>query len=230
MSSILSEHLILRGIVGSRAYGLDHAGSDTDRLGVFVLPTECFWRLEPAVETWRSSGEDETWHEFGKAMRLFLAVNPTLTELLWLPEDLLEVCAPVGEELRRERRRFLCAKRVHDSYGRYAMSQLRRLQRRHAEGKEGFSSDTRKRTAKHARHLFRLLEQGRRLLATGELQVRVDDPASYERFDGAGVEDITAMFNEELVRFELVESRLPDQPDSAWVEAYIERVRRASLS
>lgn len=41
----LHQHVIYRCIVGSRAYGLDHADSDTDRRGVYLPPAEMHWSL-----------------------------------------------------------------------------------------------------------------------------------------------------------------------------------------
>ena len=33
------QNIILESITGSRAYGLNHANSDTDKMGVFIAPT-----------------------------------------------------------------------------------------------------------------------------------------------------------------------------------------------
>lgn len=41
----MSDDLILSVVTGSRAYGLETGVSDTDRRGVFVVPTPDFWRL-----------------------------------------------------------------------------------------------------------------------------------------------------------------------------------------
>lgn len=34
------KNIILEGITGSKAYGLDHEGSDIDIKGIYVVPTE----------------------------------------------------------------------------------------------------------------------------------------------------------------------------------------------
>ncbi len=41
----LYEHVIYSCVVGSRAYGLDDEGSDTDRRGVYLPPAELHWSL-----------------------------------------------------------------------------------------------------------------------------------------------------------------------------------------
>ncbi len=44
-------HVLLSGIVGSTAYGLAHAGSDIDRLGMFAAPTEQLHGLHRSAES-----------------------------------------------------------------------------------------------------------------------------------------------------------------------------------
>lgn len=34
------QNIILEGVTGSKAYGLDHADSDEDIKGIYILPTE----------------------------------------------------------------------------------------------------------------------------------------------------------------------------------------------
>lgn len=223
-------HILLRGVVGSSAYGLAREGSDIDRLGIFAYPTDAFWglrNLDDSVVTHEPS--DVTLHEVAKYVRLALKCNPTILELMWLPEHLIEINTVHGKTLRHMREAFLSTKAVRDSYGGYAKQQVERLQRRNKDGKEGFSSDTKKRTAKHARHCFRLLEQGRQLLVTGNMNIRVADPASYWSFDNATVEQIVARFEEGDEEFRSAPSCLPDEPDFASVELFLHSVRRYYL-
>jgi predicted nucleotidyltransferase len=146
-------HVLLSGIVGSTAYGLAHEGSDVDRLGVFAAPTEKLHGLHRPKESHVSTAPDRTLHEVAKWCRLALSGNPTAMELVWLPTGLYEVRTPLGDELIGIRSSFLSRQRVRDAYLGYATQQFRRLERR---GGGSFSADTRRRTAKHARHLKRL--------------------------------------------------------------------------
>ena len=41
----LYDSVIYRCIVGSRAYGLNHADSDTDRRGIYLPPADLHWSL-----------------------------------------------------------------------------------------------------------------------------------------------------------------------------------------
>ena len=219
---------LLSGIVGSIAYGLARVGSDVDRLGVFAAPTVEVAGLDwaPARDTHVSTKPDVTTHEVGKFLRLALKGNPTITELMWLPPELRETAHPLGGRLVELRGAFLSERGVRSAYGGYARQQAHRLANR---GDGSFSSDTRKRTAKHARHLARLLRQGRELLATGTLTVRVPDPDWYWQFDDMSAEQMLSVYEQEDVLFMATTSVLPEAPDRAAVSAYLVDVRREFL-
>ncbi|GGZ83984.1 DNA polymerase beta superfamily protein [Streptomyces echinoruber] len=216
-------NVLLSGIVGSTAYGLAHEGSDVDRLGVFAAPTVRLHGLHAPRESHVTRAPDRTLHEAAKWCRLALGGNPTAMELVWLPDELYEVRTPLGDELIGIRTAFLSAKRVRDAYLGYATQQFRRLQNR-ADASPG----TRRRTAKHARHLKRLCHQGLELYATGRLTLRVENPQEYRDFGDRVAADSQAALP--LLRafeaaFDDTPTVLPDRPDEAPVEAWLRRVR-----
>lgn len=221
--------LLLQGVVGSTAYGLSREGSDVDRLGVFVAPT-----IEVAGLDWHSGREtkvqtkpDVTLHEVGKYLRLALKCNPTIMELLWLSKDLLEYAEPFyGLRLVGLRKAFLSEKYVRAAYGGYAYQQANKLRER---GDGSFSADTRKRTAKHARHILRLLRQGRELLETGKLTIRVPDPESYFAFDDMTSSEMLDVYEKEDKLFLGAKSVLPSAPDVDKVREYLTAVRMRFL-
>ncbi|MFF8194986.1 DNA polymerase beta superfamily protein [Streptomyces bobili] len=220
------QNILLSGVVGSTAYGLAHAGSDVDRLGLFAAPTEELHGLHPPQESHVSTAPDRTLHEAAKWCRLALGGNPTVTELVWLPDELYEVRTPLGDELLDIRTTFLSARRVRDAYLGYATQQFRRLLGR---GDGSFSADTRKRTAKHARHLKRLCAQGYELYTTGKLSIRVDDPESFHRFGEQVADDpetALPLLRRYETAFEEARSVLPGQPDERAADAWLRKVRR----
>lgn len=85
--------ILLSGVVGSTAYGLDTADSDVDRLGLFAAPTVAFHGLHRPQESHVTIHPDATYHEAAKWIRLALGGNPTVTELVWL--DQYEVTTPL---------------------------------------------------------------------------------------------------------------------------------------
>jgi len=220
------QNILLSGIVGSTAYGLAHEGSDIDRLGMFAAPTADLHGLRRPGESHVTTAPDRTLHEAAKWCRLALSGNPTVMELVWLPDELYETRTALGDELIGIRDTLLGAGRVRDAYLGYATQQFRKLQNR---GDGSFSADTRRRTAKHARHLKRLCRQGFELYSTGRLTVRVEDPESYHRFGQEAAADPEAAVP--LLRhfeeaFSTTRAVLPDEPDERAAEAWLRRVRR----
>lgn len=220
-------HVILKGVVGSTAYGLAHEGSDTDYMGVFVAPTEQLLGLHPGKDSVVTKNPDTTLHEAKKFVTLVLNGNPSVSELLWLDE--YEVRTYLGAHLVDIRKSFLSAPRVRDAYMGYATSQFGRLI---ARGDGSFSADTRKRTEKHARHLVRLVEQGFHLYHSGELKVNVTgllDPEWVFQM-GRAIADDPKKAAEYMVKarqkFDSTKSCLPERPDEAPVESWLQAVRK----
>jgi hypothetical protein len=120
---------------------------------------------------------------------------------------------------------------VRDAYLGYATQQFRRLENR---GDGSFSADTRKRTAKHARHLWRLCQQGPDLNATGRLTVRLHAAQAQlcrefgEQVAAGDLETGRAMIASAERHFDEYcgsRSALPEHPDEPAVEAWLQRVR-----
>lgn len=216
-------HILLQGVVGSTAYGLAGPSSDVDRLGVFAWDTYRLFSLTPPRESMVTTCPDSTLHEAAKAVKLILGGNPTAAEVLWLDE--YEIKKPLGDELVALRECFLCAKRTRDAYLGYATQQFRKLLSR---GDGTFSADTRKRTAKHARHLMRLVDQGYELYTTGRLRIRVEDPQRYLDFGERVAADpalATPFMAAAEQKFDHASTVLPDEPRTGPIQGWLNRVR-----
>jgi hypothetical protein len=226
-------NLLLSGIVGSVAYGLDTENSDIDRFGIFAAPTETLIGLikRRGPQSVRPEGADACYHEAGHFAELALKANPAVTELMWLPPNRLEICTPLGEALIGIRLAFLSRKYVRSSYLRYITRQFRKLETRGDNGT--FSSDVKDRVAKHARHLYRLHVQAIVLWQTGHLTVRLPygDAVLCRAFgDEVAAGNLTAG-RRIIAQAEHVLSTsgtpLPEHPDEDFVEAWLQDVRRA---
>jgi predicted nucleotidyltransferase len=219
-------NVILQGVVGSTAYGLATPESDVDTLGVFIKPTSKVLSFSPGDDTAVTHDPDSTLHEIGKYCSLALRGNPTILELMWLPE--YTRMTTLGERMQELRFKFLSEKAIRNAYAGYAYQQISRLQRREAEGKDGFSSDTKKRKAKHARHCFRLLLQGRELLETGAVRIRLteDEVARLRWIGEQDTETMVDEFTRERRKFDDAIAVVPEHPSTDVIEDFILTTRR----
>lgn len=227
---------ILEATVGSQAYGLATEGSDVDTLAVALAPTSAQLGLRPITAghggTRVGTAPDRTVHEAGKACQLLLACNPSVTELLWLPDDSYRTCAAMGESLVLLRSAFLSRDRVHAAYLGYATGQVRRLATRNRSLE---SEEQWRRVGKHARHVWRLLHQGYQLYVTGELTVRLsaEDATLCREFGERVAAGDVQLARDELhaydAGFRAATSVLPEKANHVAVETWLRRARRHAL-
>ncbi len=116
--------VVIDTLVGSRAWGVAHEGSDEDRRGIFVLPLAWTTGLvEPPLDLVSLDGSHTYW-EIGKAIRQALRADPNTLEMLFADPEVVD---PIGAELLAHRTAFL-SQEIYGSFGRYALSQLDRLE------------------------------------------------------------------------------------------------------
>jgi hypothetical protein len=210
--------IILEAIVGSTAYGLATENSDIDKIGVYVVPTSEILSIHKPKETIVMNKPDITYHEVEKYVRLAMNCNPTILELLFM--DKYEKITDEGRLLITIRHSFLNTT-IYNSYGGYAIQQARKLNRRG----HSFSSETKNRSEKHARHCYRLLKQGSQLLREQNLSVRVDDPQEIMDFGKLEVEDMVNKFEEEYKKFRAIETRLPKEANYKVINDTLLKIR-----
>lgn len=224
------QNIILEGITGSRAYGLETENSDTDIKGIFVAPTSQILGLNAVRETYDTqdgekdeNGNDFCYHEIGKFIKLAMGGNPTILELLFLDGYLIQ--DKWGKMLVDNRHLFL-NNVIRKSYYGYAYSQMHRLITRDGS----FGNGRNNRYHKHARHCYRLLYQGRELLETGNLTVRVTPEVREELFSLGKLNpnQLVDKFTEEHEKFDTIKSVLPDKPDTEAINKLLLRIRKAN--
>lgn len=214
--------VVLRVVLGSRAFGLSTESSDEDRRGVYLPPADWHWSLVKPPEQVElfAPGVEETVWELEKFLRLALQANPNILEVLWSP--LVLHADEIGNELRELRTAFL-SKRLFQTYSGYVLSQFRLM-------RKGFEkSGTFK--VKHAMHLLRLLHSGTH--AMRERDIRVD--VAEHRAELLAVRRGERSFDEVAARalelngeFEKAfrTTELPDRPDFKRVNAFLVSARR----
>lgn len=218
-------NIILKGVVGSTAYGLATPESDVDMVGIFAVDTAELFGLRQPVETHVTKSPDTTMHEARKFCALAIQCNPSILELLWLGE--YDTLTPMGSALIVIRNHFLSSHRVKDAYLGYATQQMQRMQR--AEP----GPDKAAKVAKHARHVARLLYQGYQLYRTSTLPVKLPHPETIRNFGywaGQGdLEPLKKFFRSHEDNFNSNPSALPEAPDTAPIEEWLLGVRMSYL-
>ena len=215
--------VILRAVVGSRAFGLATEGSDVDRRGVFLPPADRTWSLAGVPEQIERESTQEAYWELGKMLVLALKANPNLLETLWSP--IVETALPPADELLRERRRFL-SRLVYQTYNGYVLSQWKKL-----EADLRTIGEVRN---KHVMHLIRLLLSGIAVLRDGELPMDVGEHRAELLAIRRGempwpeVETWRRALHTELDTA-YRSTALPDRPDYAWADGFLVRARRSMV-
>jgi predicted nucleotidyltransferase len=213
---------VLVGVGGSHAYGLATVDSDVDYRGCYVAPTREFFHLRQPVETYDRHDPDCALHEVGKLLRLAAAANPTVLEVFYYSEYAIR--DDIGDLLIENRDLFITGK-IRDTHVGYARSQFERLKRR--EG--SFSSDTAKRTAKHARHLLRLVRQAERALTTGTFDIAALDREEIFAFGEMEHAEMCRKAEREIERVKAIPSVLPPEPDLKKIDDLLVEIREVGL-
>jgi hypothetical protein len=117
--------VVLEAVVGSRAWGLSDDGSDVDRRGMFVLPFEWTTCLGLPPRDLVSSDGSATYWEIDKLVRQAVRADPNTLELLFVTD--VRASDELGDWVLAARDAFV-SQRIYGSFGRYALSQLKKLE------------------------------------------------------------------------------------------------------
>jgi predicted nucleotidyltransferase len=217
----LNDYVIYRCIVGSKAFGLDHAESDSDRRGIYLPPASWQWSLYGVPEQLDYKDTEECYWELQKFLTLALKANPNVLECLYTP--LVETVTPLAAELLEIREIFL-SKLIYQTYNGYVMSQFKKLEqdiRNHQTIKW-----------KHAMHLIRLLLSGITVLKHGFVPVKVEryraellairlGEVSWQEVNQWRL-GLHSLFDQVFV-----ETKLPERPNYAKANDFLIKARRS---
>lgn len=133
--SWLGDNTILLVRHGSRAYGTNTPTSDTDIKGICIAPLTNYIGLESPFEQAEFKSEEENTegvvYELRKFLRLASECNPNILEILFVDDEDVLFCTPIGQLLRDNRDMFL-SKKARYTFAGYARSQLQRIKRHKA--------------------------------------------------------------------------------------------------
>lgn len=224
--------VLLQGVTGSRAHGLATDSSDTDRHGIYALPTRHVLGLRK-MEWSRRTDQDTIMWEAGNAIRLALSSNPAVLELLFLPR--YETYTGLGEQLVALRGSLITRELVRRSYMLNADSQAAKM--RHsmwAMSKMGWRGDREaadRKIRKRARSVAITLVQGMELWETGNITVAL----SPERITSvrAAEQDpvhLGGLLDRADEHMQQVQSPLREEPDLKAAEKWLLKVRAQNWS
>jgi len=119
-------NIIYLVLSGSRAYGTSVEGSDSDLRGALIEPPKYVYGLQQ-FEQFEDLTSDTVIYSLRKFVELLTKANPNVLELLGVNDDCIVLMTEQGKEIRNSADLFL-SKRVINSFGNYAIAQIRRLQ------------------------------------------------------------------------------------------------------
>ena len=219
----LFSRVIYRCVIGSRAYGLEGHGSDTDYRGIYLPGADLHWSLYGVPNQIDREETQEQYWELQRFLVLALKANPNVLECLYTP--LVEQVTPLGQELLDMRSSFL-SRMVFQTYNGYVTSQFKKMQ-----------ADIRNQGDvkwKHVMHLIRLLISGISVLRHGFVPVRMDEHReqllAIKRGEVPWEE--TEKWRLSLHRdFDqaVQQTTLPERPDYQRANALLLKARRAAL-
>jgi predicted nucleotidyltransferase len=244
----------LRVVIGSTIHGLSVAQTDDlDLLGICIEPPsevlglgkpfeQHVWRTQPEGHPSGPGDVDLTTFSLRKYLYLAAQGNPTVINLLFVPQAYRYLDGWLGDRLR-EKIPMIVSKEAGARYLGYAKSQRERLLGLRGQKHTGYTRRLKYEAqdtpdgipydSKYGMHLCRLAVQGIELLTTGRITFPVPEPERTKLMDiRAGcwtLDEVVAWSNrlEEQLIVARHESPLPDHPDrealSEWmVQTYLQ--------
>lgn len=221
------ERIIFATVVGSQAWGLSGPNSDQDVKGIFVWPFEDhagFYDVTPEIH---DPSQDGQYWEIEKFIHQALNADPNSLEALWSP--LVVACSPLGRKLLEQRHIFR-SQSIVGSFGRYALSQFKKIQKRLEKGDPGKIA-----RPKNAYNLIRLLYSALSWIRTGEPLIEVQGAMREQllaiKAAERPIEDVLAQGIELAAEVEDAHSQhdvLPKEPDYDAAHELLIDIRRAA--
>ncbi len=114
--------LIFETIIGSKAYGLNTANSDTDIRGVFVLPKELYYGLEYTAQV-NNETNDIVYYELKRFVELLSNNNPNILEMLAVPKDCILYQHSLMQYITTD---LFLSKKCEGAFANYAFTQIKK--------------------------------------------------------------------------------------------------------
>ncbi len=118
-----NDKILFKAIVGSQAYGTATPTSDIDYKGIYLQSNRelLTYKYIPQIEV----NKDFVYFELNRVIELLSTGNPTMLELLYSPEDCIQISSEQYELLRKNSHIFL-TKKCKNSFAGYAVQQIQK--------------------------------------------------------------------------------------------------------
>lgn len=207
----LNDNIILLTVGGSHAYGTNHKNSDLDIRGIAIERPKEIIGLNN-FEMFENKETDTVIYGLRKTISLLLNSSPNTLELLGTKDEQLYVINKHGKLLRDNKDIFI-SKKIVKSYGGFASSQLKRMERNLIDKSENSNVHM----LKNALHAIRILQTGTELLEGKEFNVyRENNDFLHCIIDGEfSYDELVSKIEKENQKFSYAaeNTSLPDNPD-----------------
>lgn len=210
---------LIKGLVGSHAYGYATESSDKDYMSVYIAPVTHYFGLD-RFETKASvtESEDNTDYEFLKFVKLCVNFNPNVIPLLYTDLEVTYDDYYCYKYLLENRALFV-TNRAYNTLVGYAISQKEKAAK-NITGKLGEKRKTLIEKygydVKAAAHTIRLMKTAIHLFKYNEVRLDISAEECAEFRSGKfSVEDFNNRFYvlKDKVQSVFLESKLPNEPD-----------------
>lgn len=225
-------NLVFETVFGSHLYGLEHADSDFDVKGVFLLDFQdlCFNGPEKVLKNFHDSDEDmdSSYYSLTKFVKMALKNDMVSFDMLHAPRASWRTSNIVWEGLVKNRSRFYAKNCMNGTMG-MTRNTLKRWRKKETPV-----------TAKQVSHALRLTWNFNDILTRGTFSSRMKGVRRSVCKDCKLVspEDDKQLtpYVDLLVRLEkqfnecLLDSNLPDEPDYDWAKEFVCSVYETELA
>jgi len=238
--SFLSGAIQYEVVMGSVAYGVSSDSSDFDIYGFAIAPKDdvfphlrgevpgfdlCKPRFEHYQEHHiidasalggRGREYDVCVYAIAKYFRLLMENNPNIIDSLFVPENCVLHCTPIGAMIRQRRQLFL-HKGCWPKFKGYAYNQIKKTHTKAPLGKRKELVDKFGYDVKFAYHVVRLLNEVEQILIEQDLDLlRSREQLKAIRRGDWSLEQVEAFFNDKEKRLEqlYLQSELPATADT----------------